>query len=395
MIGSIGRIKLIPNIKVNYCLRDIFNAVFISGNKRGYCNDVNNYLRDLLNVPEVVLTSSGRSALFHILTYLPQHKVIVPAYTCDVVIEAVKMAGKEIIYAHVDRNTLNVEENPEIDDKSILIATHQYGFPCKIKEFCETCRQKGAVVIEDCAGAFGTQIDGQMAGTFGDYAIFSFNASKLINSPSTGGFLIARNKTDISELRDKIKFKPCDFKYKAKNLIKSMAFCFDKNSFVHYWLSKTVKHDAAKSYISAEAYHPNPKVLNDYSYGFYNWQAYVVLKQLKRLPNLMQKRGELMAAYKTRLNGLYQAESFDRQKCSIRYPVYLKDKLAVKQKLKRTGVEIGSGFEHFVCPEGFTEERAVGRNIAYLPFSSNYSKKEINYIIKVLNQVANEQGPNS
>ena len=389
------RIKLIPNIKVNYCLWDIIRAVFVSSYKRGYCNDVNNFLRNLLNVPEVILTSSGRSALYLILTNLSQHKVIVPAYTCDVVVEAVKMAGKEIVYAHVDRNTLNVEEIPEIDDKCILIATHQYGFPCKIKEFCEACRQKGTVVIEDCAGAFGTQIDGQMAGTFGDYAIFSFNASKLINSPSTGGFLIANNKSDINVLRDSFKFKPCDFKYKAKNLIKSMAFCFDKNSFVHYWLSKAVRHDATKSHISSEDYKPNPKVLNDYSYGFYNWQAYVVLKQLKRLPNLMQKRGELMEAYRTRLDGLYQAESFDRQNCSIRYPVYLNDKMDVKQKLRRKGVEIGSGFEHFVCPDAFKEERSIGRDIAYLPFSSNFSKKEVNYIIKVLNQVANEQGANS
>lgn len=390
-----SKMKLTPNIKVNYSLFDIIKAFFIPSRKRVCYDAVENCLRDLLNVSEVVLTSSGRSALYHILKYLPQRRVVVPAYTCDVVVEAVRLAGKEIVFAHVNRNSLNVEEIPEMDDNSIFIATHQYGFPCKIKDICEICKKKGTVVIEDCAGAFGTMIDGQLAGTFGDFAIFSFNASKLINAPSTGGFLIAQKETDIQGLKDRIIFNPCTYKYKVKNLVKSLAFCLDKNSFVHYWLSKAIKHDAAKSYVSAEEYQPKTNVLNDYLFGFYDWQAYVVLKQLKRLPYLLQQRGELTELYNTRLNSLYQIKTFNRQSCSIRYPIYLKNRQEIKSKLRSRGVEIGSGFEHFVCPDGFTEERAIGRDITYLPFSSNYSKKEINYIIKVLNQVANEQGANS
>ena len=388
-------LRLIPNIKVNYSFRDVMTACFISSRRSNYTHQLTNITSELLGIKDVILTSSGRSALYHILLYLPQRRVIIPAYTCDVVVEAAKLAGKEIVFAHVNRDTLNIEDIPEVDDNSIFIATHQYGFPCKIKEICAICKQKGAIVIEDCAGALGTRIDGQMAGTFGDYAIFSLNASKLINAPSTGGFLIAKNETDLQALKERISFKSCTFKYKTKNLVKSLAFCFDKNSFVHYWLSKAVKHDAEKSYISAEDYQPNTNVLNDYSYGFYNWQAYVVLKQLKRLPYLMQKREELKDAYNIGLDRFYQSQIFDRQNSCIRYPIYLRDRQKVKQSMREKGVEIGSGFEHFICPDDFVEERAIGREITYLPYSSNYSKKEINFIIKVLNQEANEQSANS
>jgi len=388
-------LKLIPNIKVNYCTIDVLTACLIKSSKNSYNRQLTHLLSELYGVENIILTSSGRSALYHLLSYLPQHKVIVPAYTCDVVIEAVTLAGKETIFVHIDRDTLNVEVLPEIDDDCIFIATHQYGFPCKIKEICSTCKEKGAIVIEDCAGALGTKIDGKMAGTFGDFAIFSFNASKLINAPSTGGFLIAKSKADMTALKESISFKPCTYKYKMKNLVKSLAFCLDKNSYVHYWMSKVVWHDASKSYVSAEDYQPNTNVLNNYSFGFYNWQAYVVLKQFKRLHQLLRKRGELTVAYKTRLNRAYQAETFDRQNSSIRYPIYLKNRQEIKCKLKCQGVEIGSGFKHYVCPNGFTEECAVGREIAYLPFSSNYSKREINYIINVLNQEADEQDFNS
>lgn len=390
-----GRYKLIPNIKVNYSLFNILCSFFIPSRTGKYVKNVTDCLKKILNVPEVVLTSSGRSALYQILMYLPQGKVIVPAYTCNVVVEAASLAGKEVVYAHVEKDTLNVEDIPEIDDDSIFIATHQYGFPCKIKEFCAACKEKGAIVIEDCAGALGAKIDGQMAGTFGDYAIFSLNASKLINSPATGGFLIAKNEDDLAALKKSISFKPCSFKYKAKNLIKSLAFCLDKNSYIHYWLSKAVKHDASKAHFSADNYKPSQKVLEDYAFGFYNWQAYVVLKQMKRLSYLLQKREELKNTYTSCLDSLYQVETFDRQNCCIRYPIYIKDRIEIKRKVREKGVEIGSGFEHFVCPDDYIEEINMSKELAYLPFSSNYSKKEINHIINVLNQVANEQGSSS
>lgn len=344
----------------------------------------------MYNSHSILFTASGRSALYHILAYLPQKKVIVPAYTCDVVVEAATLAKKTIIFTHVDVRTLNVGELPAVDNDSILIATHQYGFPCNIKEICAVCEQKGAIVIEDCAGALGTKIDGQMAGTFGDYAIFSFNASKLINSPATGGFLIAKNEDNLAALKESICFKPCSFKYKAKNLIKSLAFCLDKNSYVHYWLSKSMKHDANKAYIPADDYKPSNRALEDYTYGFYNWQAYVVLKQLKRLPELLKKREELTKAYQSRLDHIYQSDYFNRQNSSIRYPIYLNDREKARIKCEKLGVGVGAGFEHFVCPKDFQDEIAMAKQIAYLPFSSNFSKKEIDHIINVLNKVANE-----
>ena len=388
-------LKIIPNIRVNYRIKDILSACFITCGKNSFTLLLTQKLKELFEGECVILTSSGRSALYHILAFLPQHKVIVPAYTCDVVVEAALLAGKEVNYAHINRETLNMNEFPDIDSDCIVIATHQYGFPCDIKTFCAECEQKKTVVIEDCAGAFGLQIDGQMAGTFGNYAIFSFNASKLINAPASGGFLIAKNESDLKALKENIHFKPCTFKYKVKSLCKGLAFCMDKNSFLHYWLSKVTRHDASKAHLSAEQYKPNQKKLEDYFYGFYNWQAYVVLKQLKKLPSLLRKREELNKAYQTSLNHRFQRENYDRQDCSIRYPVYMKERERFRQRVRSKGIEIGFGFEHFVCPDEYKNEVGLASEITYLPFSSNFTEKEIKSIIKVLNQESDEQGFNS
>ena len=388
------RCNLLPNIKVSYSFRDVFMTCFI-GNKGHHVSALEEALSDIVSNKQVILTSSGRSALYHILHYLPQSKVVVPAYTCDVVVEAALLAGKTIIYGHIDEETLNVKDLPELGSDSIVIATHQYGFPCKIKEICEDCKQKGTVVIEDCAGAFGTEIDGQPVGTFGDYAIFSFNASKLINSPTTGGFLLVKKESDYNALKDTIQFKPCTFKYKAKNLLKAIGFCLDKNSFIHYWLSKATRHDSSKAHLTTGQYRPRLEKLEDYKYGFYDWQAYVVLKQLKRLPELIKNRDELKQVYQDTLNPVFQSSLFDRQGASIRYPVYLKGRDKIRLKARELGVEVGFGFEHFVCPDDYEKEIEIGNQITYLPYSSNYTKKEISKIVKVLNQVSNEQSISS
>lgn len=391
----LNKYRLIPNIKVSYNLRDLFAALFISSKSDKYVLCVSQTLSEMFGGRYVLMTSSGRSALYYILRYLPQNKVVIPAYTCDVVVEAALLAGKTVIFSHIDENTLNADNYTQLDSDCIVIATHQYGFPCRIKVICEECKQKGAVVVEDCAGAFGTVIDGQPVGTFGDFAIFSFNASKLINSPSTGGFLLAKNENDYNSLKDTIMFKPCTLKYKAKNLLKAIGFCLDKNMFVHYWLSKAIRHDSSKAHIAANQYCPKSEKQVGYRFGFYDWQAYVVLKQIRKLPELIKRRDELKKTYSDNLIPFFQNCHFNRQGASIRYPVFLKNRDKIRLKARAMGIEVGFGFEHFVCPDNFEKELEIGKQIAYLPYSSHFRKKEINQIVKVLNQVSNEQSINS
>lgn len=387
-----GKMRIIPNIKVNYSLWDIIKSLFIRS-QGYYIEKTKNTIAHIFHNRNIIFTCSGRSALFHVLSVLPQNKVVVPAYTCDVVVEAAKLAGKSVVYAHVDKESLNIAKVPSVDNDSIVIATHQYGFPCKIKDICEFCKERGAIVIEDCAGALGTFVDGQPAGTYGDYAVFSFNASKLINSPASGGFILVNKEDKYTSLRMSIDFKPCTFKYKYVNLCKSLAFCLDKHDHIHYWLSKATRHDATKAHISADSYSPNKTQLEEYRFGFYNWQAYVVLKQLERLPYLLEQRETLSRIYQEKLH--YNLEAFNRQKSCIRYPIYIENREETRFRLREKGIEIGFGFEHFVCPDDFTDEITMAQRIAYLPYGSNFSEKEINYIVHVLNEDLNEQSSNT
>jgi len=70
-----------------------------------------------------------------------------------------------------------------------IIAVHLYGMPYKVAEIKNISKKYGIPVIEDSAEAIGSEVNGQKCGTFGDYAIFSFNGNKIITT-SGGGALI-------------------------------------------------------------------------------------------------------------------------------------------------------------------------------------------------------------
>lgn len=95
-----------------------------------------------------------------------------------------------------------------------VMAVHLYGLGAKITEIREICRQHETPLIEDAAEALGTKIDGQYAGTFGDYGILSFNGNKIITT--SGGGMLLFNTADAKERADKVLFWATQARDKAR-----------------------------------------------------------------------------------------------------------------------------------------------------------------------------------
>lgn len=81
-----------------------------------------------------------------------------------------------------------------------LILVHAYGLTADLDPILDYCRQEGIIVIEDAAESLGTRYRGQLTGTFGDFAAFSFNGNKIITTGG-GGLLLARNPEDLARAR--------------------------------------------------------------------------------------------------------------------------------------------------------------------------------------------------
>jgi perosamine synthetase len=121
----------------------------------------------------------ARNALYHSLQVAglsPGDEVLVPAYVCKVVPEAVASYGAKVQFYRVGRNC-----QPDFSDMEAkitertraLIAVHYFGFAQPISVHVDFCKRHKLFLIEDCAHILQSEADGQPLGSFGDASVFS------------------------------------------------------------------------------------------------------------------------------------------------------------------------------------------------------------------------------
>jgi len=145
--------------------------------------------------------TNGTTALevaLHGLRIVPGSEVIVPCRTFMATASAVITEGARVILADIDPATLNVtvetlEERRTIKTAAVIVV-HYAGLPCDMKAICEWANFHKIRVIEDCAHAHGSRVDGQHVGTFGDIGCFSFCVGKTMSTGGEGGMVITNNE---------------------------------------------------------------------------------------------------------------------------------------------------------------------------------------------------------
>lgn len=124
----------------------------------------------------------------------PGDEVICPAITFCSTINYPLLIGARVVLADVDPVTLNLD--PEDTARKItprtrvIMPVHLGGYPVDMDPVMKIARDRGIVVIEDCAHAFGASYRGRRVGTIGDFGSFSFHEVKNITSFGEGGVLV-------------------------------------------------------------------------------------------------------------------------------------------------------------------------------------------------------------
>lgn len=378
---------LIPRISVNYSIKDLFYSLFISerrDKKRTMCCK---FLSDFFDDEKVLLVPSARDAIYELLIRLPQKKVVIPAYTCIAVNEAVLLAGKEIVYSSTDRETFNSDYLECIESDSIVLATHQYGLPCNIEDIALKCKKTGAILIEDCATSMGTVVNGKMTGTFGDYAVVSFNASKLLNVPPFGGVLIGKNTEMLDRIDKDAEWRKSSISFKVKGLIRGAAFALTSNAVfykVFHYLAIQSKGKIQKT----EHEKPSDQKTALYTYRFSEWQAYILSKQLKKLDQIFEKRKELYKIYNEKIiNPLIKKPVYIEDAVCCRYAILVEGRNDFYHKCVKKGVDMDFSHCSLGCPGGCEVEHKMASHILNIPFNTNLTKKEVSKVIEVVNSI--------
>lgn len=147
-----------------------------------------------------VCVSSGTAALHTAMVFLdlgPGDEVLVPAITDFGSVLGVLLQNAVPIFVDVDPITQNMD--PDDIERRITARTkaimpvHLFGYPCDMDRIMPIARKHKLFVIEDCAQAHITRYKGELVGTFGDVACFSFQQSKHMTTGDGGMVMVKKD----------------------------------------------------------------------------------------------------------------------------------------------------------------------------------------------------------
>ncbi len=173
---------LLPNEHWNYGATDAIRGLRTALSSRGTGRQRDICIPGLGSCRPV---RSGRAAIVLALKALalpPRPSIGVPLYCCPVVFKAIKAAGYIPRFIDVDPDTYCLSaadlaaKSPELD---AVIAVHMFGNVCDMPGLRRAA--PGKPFIEDCAQALGSRLNGRLAGSFGEIAVFSFRSGKYLS----------------------------------------------------------------------------------------------------------------------------------------------------------------------------------------------------------------------
>jgi perosamine synthetase len=167
-------------------------------------SDQDTYRTDLadflgINTDQISLYWKGRVGLFAVLKAMgvgPGDEVILPAFTCVVVPNAILYTGATPVYADINPSSLCCDvqsiEKAITPKTKVLLIQNMLGLSYKVHELVALAKAHGIYTIEDCTHGFGGKYQGQFNGLISDAAFFSSQWNKPF-STGIGGMLVVNN----------------------------------------------------------------------------------------------------------------------------------------------------------------------------------------------------------
>lgn len=121
-------------------------------------------------------------SMYFALNLPPGSEVMVPSYTFFASIVPMRLFGLVPVFVDINPRTLNFDledaKKRLTPNTRAILPVHWIGLPCDMDAISDWAKEKGLIVLEDCAHAQYAKLKGQHMGTFGEMSIFSYQMSK-------------------------------------------------------------------------------------------------------------------------------------------------------------------------------------------------------------------------
>lgn len=182
-------------------LNDILDRRWLT-NRGPYVRELEGQLADFLGTRHCIAMCNATVALEIVARAIGiSEEVIVPSFTFIATAHALQWQEITPVFSDVDPSTHNLDPNKVermITPRTTgIIGVHIWGRSCAVEGLSEIAERHNLKLIFDAAHAFGCSHNGQMIGNFGEAEIFSFHATKFINTFEGGA--VATNSDELAK----------------------------------------------------------------------------------------------------------------------------------------------------------------------------------------------------
>lgn len=266
--------KRISELERKYVL-DVLDNEFETSKNSIYNNKLESVFAKMFHSKYAIGHCNGTATLHVALMACgvePSDEVIVPALTMSSTSMPVVLCGAIPVFADSDIDTFEISadsiEKCITEKTKAIITVSLYGLAPDYDRILKLCKKHHIALIEDNAECFLGEYKGKLVGEFGDFASYSFQASKHLTT-GEGGMLI----TNSEELADKARRLSC-LGYAG----------------VSAKQGKITRNDIQDPNYSRH-------VSFGYNYRMSELQAACALGQLERAEELVQRRNEVAAIF--------------------------------------------------------------------------------------------------
>lgn len=296
-----------------------------------------NILKDKLISKHIYTFASGRMGFYSVLKAINiqnDDEIIIPSFTCIVVPNAILYSGAKPIYCDIRVDDFNIDvskiEKLITSKTKVLYAQHTFGQMCDIEKIVEIAKKYNLIVVEDAALALGAKLNGQYAGTIGDFGYYSTDRSKVINT-GLGGIMSLNNEKYLENFNNFYKELP----FLSEVFTKKIVITFILNLLTlhpsFYWLGKFINGVLAKfkvlTYFLDEPFTKKSEITKyPYPVKLSNIFAKIGLSQINSLDENLQNRKEI-AKYYNNIFNIYTDEYVEDEKnIFLRYSFLIKNR---------------------------------------------------------------------
>ena len=328
---------------------------------------------NLVGAPHAVACSSGTAGLHLVVRALglaDGDEVLTTPFSFVASANSVLFERATPIFVDIEETTLGMDPaliaSLATARTKAILPVHVFGKPCRIGEMSAIATRNGWSMIEDSCEALGSRIANQACGTFGDAGVFAFYPNKQITA-GEGGMVVTADADLVALLRS----------------MRNQGRDEDGTWLRHVRLG--------------------------FNYRLDELSAAVGLGQMQRYDQLRQGRARVAARYASRLGGetwltlpgMEPGSDVDWFVYVVRLAAEI-DRNRAMEFLAQGGVSSRPYFvplhlqpyyqERFGFKRGdFPVTEQVARSTLALPFGSDFTDDEVDYVCERLTQAVNAQ----